>query len=352
MKAANYIMLALFLGTLCTAGAKKAPACTPGFAGLGVGEACQAPWAQLQPSLRATQNMLGYAWVMYKHAKSMGSAEEAQKEFDKKIVPVVKRGAALYVLDHHHTLAALDYAGAALATAVCPTVHVVCDFSAESSDETAFWAKMRAHMYAFGRPAAQPNALPSALPAPIAAAFPRTITFNATQHHAFMDDPWRSLAGFVRKLDTAPGCVCDNHVYGCRAYNKVCDAAGAGMPFFEFRWGYFFNDAHVDPGQKAWGTLPTAAAAAWRTAYAVLPYPAVPALVDMDAWFAAAATLFPLARSAGAGNFSVPPQYVTTAGKLPGFKAGAAPFSSADPDCAISACSNPDRYLSIPYSFS
>ena len=318
---------------------------------LAEGDECSLPWAQLQPALHATQNMLGYAWVMYKHGAKMGSVKSAQKEMDGKVVPVVKRGSVLYCLDHHHLLAALDYAGAPFATAVKPSIYVVCDFSSAPSD-AAFWEAMAPHMYNFGRPRASPDSLPTRLPS--AGAFPSRIAFNASHGSDFMDDPWRSLAGFIRKLDDAPNCSSfasfspaanaagrppSNHVYGCRGYNKVCDMTGAGTPFFEFRWGYFFNDAHVDTAQAAWRTLPSSAAATWRAAHAALPYPADPQTVSSAPFFAAAAALFPLARSAAAGAFTVPAQLVAIAGALPGHKMGPAPFPTDDPDCSPPSCS-------------
>ena len=88
------------------------------IASLSAGDECQLAWSDLKPVLHATQNMLGIAWVMYKADKYMGSLKDAQKELDDKVVPVVKGpDDVLYCLDHHHLLAALDYAGAPLVSA-------------------------------------------------------------------------------------------------------------------------------------------------------------------------------------------------------------------------------------------
>jgi hypothetical protein len=306
-----------------------------------VGDECKVAWKELKPKLRATQNMLGNAWVNFKHQQYMQSATQAQKELDSKVVPVVKgRTGELYCLDHHHLLAALDFSGSVLDSTTFPTIKVVCDFSSEPTD-AAFWSKMTHHMYAFGRPEATPAALPT--PLDPATAFPTSIIYNRT-FSAFADDPWRSLAGFIRKLDSAPDCTdgANSHDYGCRGYEKVCDASGAGTPFFEFRWGFFFNAAEVQPA--LWPT--PAALANWQAAYATLPYPCQPgagSTTELALWQAAAAALFPLARSEKAGSFSVPSEYATIAGPLPGFMQGDRPFPHGDPDCKIPECGNATR---------
>ena len=58
-------------------------------------------------------------------------------------------------------------------------------------------------------------------------------------------DPWRSLASFVRKVKHLKDCEKGNK-YCMRAYNRTCSPSGSGIPFFEFRWAYFFNDAFTD----------------------------------------------------------------------------------------------------------
>ena len=152
-----------------------------------------------------------------------------------------------------------------------------------------------------------------------------------------MDDTWRSLAGFTRKLDAAPGCSdTANHNYGCRCYDKVCAASGVGTPFFEFRWGYLYNKASIPGGEDLWPA--TADPEAFLAAKAGLAYPESPGRVDTDLWFKAAALLFPLARGAAAGGFEVPSEMTVIAGKLPGYKAGPDPFDSNDPDCTLPSC--------------
>lgn len=103
-------------------------------------------------------------------------------------------GNDVWVIDHHHTLAALDYSPYH-STAV--TLHLVCDYSNLTS-VTAFWKLMveRRAVYNYGRPHGEPNRLPAEIST---TALPVFLYFNKTGS-TFLDDPWRSLAGFIRKI--------------------------------------------------------------------------------------------------------------------------------------------------------
>ena len=360
-------------------------ACTPGalafsgptacgdFSQIAAGQRCTATWGETKPFVHPTQNSLGYAWLQYKVAKYFGDPGSAQAELDAKIVPVCKGPeAGAWLLDHHHMLGALDYAGFYECK---PTFQVVCDFSGAASMD-AFWASMAGEdgVYAFSRPRGEPNALPTAIPP---GDIPATLSINATGA-SLVDNPWRALAGFSRKLPDTDG-QCDkvlsgiaaddgsnrNHnsahnananaslatgrllgpwasppplppslgkgnKYCMRAYDKVCDAHGDGIPFFEFRWSYFFNDAYNNP-KKLWPSKKKA------KAFAAL-YDALPSPMATDAWFEAAAALFPLARSKDAGKYRVPKEMGTLAGPLPGYEKGDGPIPESDPDCNPPSC--------------
>lgn len=129
------VVLFLLSTATTTAVAKKHKECD--FKTITEDESCKSDWKDLKPVLRATQNMLGYAWVQYKIDKHMGSQDDAQDELDEKVVPVCKGpGDLFYVLDHHHLLAALDASDYPKAR---PTMHVVCDLSdSKTTQEVGF----------------------------------------------------------------------------------------------------------------------------------------------------------------------------------------------------------------------
>lgn len=67
-------------------------------------------WSKVKHSLHPTQTALGWDWVLFK-MKNLADPEMAQAYLDRKPVPAVKRGDVYYVIDHHHTLAALEASG-------------------------------------------------------------------------------------------------------------------------------------------------------------------------------------------------------------------------------------------------
>lgn len=305
------------------------------FASLKPGDKCGGPWSSMRRRMHTTQNAVGYSWVLYKAQKYMGSAKSAQKELNEKIVPVIKGPAdGLWILDHHHVLAALDYSGY---DDVSVTVSVVCDFS-NSDTLRDFWQRMAStgYVYNYGRPKTRPNQLPARIDPDT---MPLILSFNASES-TMMDDPWRSLAGFARKLkESQPdGVSCDKDAgkYCMRAYEKVC-ASGVesyGIPYFEFRWGYFFNDAYLRPS-SLWVGLESAYSA-FKANYTSLTYKS-----SSDDWLTAAQALFPLARGAMAGAYNVPSSMGPCKGKLPGYSGPSlGPIATPDPDCALPPCND------------
>ncbi len=305
---------------------------------VGQDESCKASWKELKPRLHPTQPLLGHAWVQYKVDKHMDSADDAQEELDEKPVPVCKGpGNDLWCLDHHHLLAALDYAGLDDTTV---TVHVVCDLSTATADLDAFWNTMQTKelAYLMTRPGGNTTLLPSVrmdwrdLPQTIDLG---TSWASETGDRGFEDDPWRSLVGFSRKLK---GDSCSKANKYCeRAFVKGCDSANRAIPFFEFRWGYMFNDAHLLGPQGLWRGLD--GYNDFVEAYGNLK-PARMGHVDTDAWFDVASLLVPLARSDAAKEYIVPTSQGGCAGHLPGQVPGSGPIKSADPDCAMPLCSD------------
>lgn len=158
---------------------------------------------------------------------------------------------------------------------------------------------------------------------------PSSITFNENTT-SLSDDPMRSLAGFIRKLGQED---CDAK-HCMRGYDKICDKDGLSIPFYEFRWAYFFNAAYQNP-EKYWENL--ADFEEFRDLYDSLsnsPY----TTSDSSRWFKAAEALLPLARSKSASKFVVPAEFgEKIAGLLPGWISGTDPVSYNEEQCDSAA---------------
>lgn len=295
-----------------------------------VGDQCSISWKKLKPILHPTQPNLGYAWVQYKVEKKMGSKHDAQKEMDSKIVPVVLGYRnEVYPLDHHHVMAALDFSGYDKTEV---TLSVTCDYR-NASSLADFWTEMLEQQlaYPFARPSGRPNALPDTKLA--WTQMPSTFTHNKAEGSSFANDNWRSLVGYSRKV-TAASCPGADK-YCARAMIKPCRKQNNhGIPYFEFRWGYFFNAAFLDP-TRHWPSQ--AEFARFRARYQALPTPSAPTPVATEGWEQAAALLVPLARANATSSYSVPPSQTGAAGPLPGY-AGPGAIPTADPACALPSC--------------
>ncbi|KAL1496131.1 hypothetical protein AB1Y20_014752 [Prymnesium parvum] len=301
---------------------------------LSVGDTCQGKWGDLRDLLRPTQPAVGYAWVFRTYLKDMQSKDDTQHEMDSHPVPVSIGfgGASAYILDHHHHLAALDLSGH---KSVLVTLHVSCDLSSVPADQQLAELARRRFAYLYGRPAGSPDALPS----PISpAALPATIAFRASAV-TMADDRWRALAGFSRKVQHGP-VACGSSKYCGRAFATPCDARGDEIPFFEYRWAYFFNDALHN--SSLWPDAPSAASFAQKYASLASPTPSAPA-ASVDEWLDAAADLVYAARSDAAGAYAVPSSMAYMAGALPGYVRGLVGIPGDDPDCSPPVCAAAGR---------
>ena len=152
-------MLALAGGALGALGggpgARDAPTCTVPIS-VGVGGRCRIAWAELQPHLRPTQRTVGAAWVAHKVDRHFSSRKDAQATLDASPVPVALASNGTYLLDRHHTLAALDWSDHTDAEV---TVFVSCALG--GADDVWRELARRGWAYLFGRPATQPDALPA-----------------------------------------------------------------------------------------------------------------------------------------------------------------------------------------------
>ena len=145
-------------------------------------------------------------------------------------VPYVQRGKNKYVVDHHHTLAALELFTRSTGCDITLTLERVRSFDAPPADsnsssssaasnasaavtaltDEAFWGLMEGKGWAFLRDE-QYNRSPIA-------SLPKDFTLSS-----FRNDVYRSMGGFAR-------------VYDVLKRGKELD----DLLFFEFRWGFFF----------------------------------------------------------------------------------------------------------------
>jgi hypothetical protein len=77
---------------------------------------CDSKWKNLKPLIKPTQDEVGYAWVQRKYDKNFQSSNDAQEEIDSSPIPAVlgptdDGSGTIYIVDHHHELAALDWSG-------------------------------------------------------------------------------------------------------------------------------------------------------------------------------------------------------------------------------------------------
>ena len=213
------------------------------------------------------------------------------------------------------------------------TFIVACDLS--HLDEAAFWARMQANgwAYLYDRSAASPDELPT----PVSHdALPETIVFRKDGaggvRSSLGHDHWRGLAGISRKVKDKQACAS----YGkfcLRAFDRVCDDEGDAIPFFEYYWAFFFNDAFISP--QLWSNV--SQHAAFVAAYQKLPSPQPgdpPSSLDdaYDAWKDVAALLVPLARSALTGAYRLPEGFLLQR-ELLGYVRGMGPIDHDDPGC-------------------
>lgn len=283
----------------------------------------------------ATQPQVGFAWIQYKVNKDFTSSSEAQNTMDEGPTPaVIGPGPALYIVDDHHTLCALDYSGYE-DTSV--TLNVLCDKRNLSAAQ--FWSEMDSQNLAYL--ASHPYNLPNSLPQPISyTKIPTSFDFTSSSQ-SFTDDPWRSMAGFSRKVQDAaspaPSCSGSDSQYCERCMFRGCvdgyQTSGAGVYYFEFRWAYYMNDATYINTQY-WPS--TSQLNAFKNLYEALPVSVV-GKVNTDDWFEAANNVISLCRSSSGSKYVLPSNIYTTDTALPGYYDGYVKLND-DPSCSAPVC--------------
>lgn len=315
--------------------------------------ACSNKWHNLKPLIRPTQKQIGYAWVEKKLRKYYRDEDDAQERLDEVLIPAIlgpsaanssSAAGAFFIVDHHHELAALDYSGF---DDVSVTVEVLCDL--RHVGEAQFWRFMEERQLVFllAHPADKPNALPVHIPP---AEIPTYFAFTE-EHKAFSDDPWRSLASFVRKvkIDACAEHGWDKYCYRC--YVRECEDLGDPIPFFEFRWAYFFNEAFLNPDW--WPSEQEFVM--FEELYAQLPHGEITRNNDDDdddedddeiveLWEEAAESLIPLCRAESTASYLLPSDKFqngegAVGAPLPGYVQGWKPLPE-DPTCIPASCTS------------
>ena len=172
-----------------------------------------ARWFEIRDSVRPTQVALGWDWTFLKLA-NFKDFDTAQAYMSRKPVPYVSYRGKRYVVDHHHTLAALELSG----WDVDVVMEEIFEYDADLTEER-FWGIMEGKGWSFCWDAEYKRMEYSDIPK----------SFNLT---AFRNDVYRSLGGFARR-------------YKLLKRGKMLE----DKLFFEFQWGYFFwlhrNDAYA-----------------------------------------------------------------------------------------------------------
>ena len=378
------------------------------------GDVCRLSWHDAQPHMRPTQPGIGYNYAMIKLIKDMDAYKptaeaqaSAQETMDEKGIPAVKYGAKYYFTDGHHTQSALDALhGIHPGIEVHITVTIICDLS--HLDEPTFWSTMveRGWAYLWDRPPGQPNALPTPFPP---ADLPTTISWRTADTATLSNDVWRSWAGYARQVEKdyvtdwwPEGLDCEANAAapfdGATQYEAAyvgCDIAAAvgpkpdpkhcmrtfdrhchvdtcnTIPFFEYYWAYFFNDAYNDGNgllstfaeiydeplveftdEAPYYAMPDPETATAETANLpnLTPWaccrPRTEGQTGVDErchrakdgykqWTHVASELVPLARSAFAQAYRLPDDFLVES-ELPGY-VGAKPIYHKDPSCTTAA---------------
>lgn len=298
------------------------------FAKLNAGDTCTDTWSNLVKVLHPSQQGVGYGWIARKLGKDFTDKSTAQKTMDSNgnTPLVIGPNNVPYIIDDHHTLSALQYSGYSSTTITC---QVVCNWANFSGTMADFYTKMREKNFflGIGRPSGDVNSLPALID-------PTTI---GSTIGTLPDDPWRSLAGYARKIADSS---CPKSSKNClRAFDRECNPlTGTATSFFEFRWAYFMNAAYLDT--SLWDN--NADASTFKTLYQAIKQPSAgPSKEDATKWQEAADSLRALCRGSRAGKWQLPASLGTPFADsyLPGYVAGAnTKIDHDDPDCALPTC--------------
>jgi len=297
---------------------------------------CNNKWKNLKTLIRPTQPQVGYAWIANKLNNDFSSSNDAQSEMDDSILPaVLGPGSKIYIVDDHHTLCALDYSGYSDTTV---TINIICD--KRTLSEASFWTTLDNEDLAYL--ASHPTGKPDVLPIPISyTEMPTSFSFTST-NKVFTDDHWRSMAGYSRKVQSAaspaPSCSSNDDKYCERCMFRGCvdgyKTSGTGVPYFEFSWSYFMNDATFY-NTKYW--VSSNDLNKFKSLYLSLPDSTNIDKVDPDDWLNAASYVISLCRSSTTSSYKLPSSIYPNLQSLPGYVSGYLKLDT-DPTCSAPAC--------------
>jgi len=295
---------------------------------------CDNKWKNLKPLLKPTQPEVGYAWIQYKLDKDFTSETDAQAALDDSATPaVIGPGPAIYIVDDHHTLCSLDFSGYEDLKAA---MNILCDMRNYSTSD--FWATLSSQNLAYL--ASHPKDKPNELPVSISyKEMPTRFSFTKDDK-SLSDDPWRSLAGYSRKVQSAPtpapSCSGNDSKYCERCMYRGCvdgyQSSGAGVAFFEFRWAYFMNDVTYY-STEYWPSLDSYSK--FKSSYVALPLSEV-GKVDTSDWMNTAELAISLCRASSASKYFLP-SAIFAEKPLPGYYEGYVKLED-DPNCAAQVC--------------
>lgn len=298
------------------------------------GTTCTEKWQDLRHRLHPAQAAVGYAAVERKHQSDYTSEPQAQakmKQPDSYLPFVLGPKGVPYLVDSHHTISALEVSGH---HQVQVTMKKICDWSHLSLDQ--FFTAMKDHNFMNGTDRSPDKCLP--VPVDVAEAIPSKIA-------DLKDDPWRSLAAMVRKVENRD--ICPKGQKTClRGYARECQSDGQMTPFFEFRWAHFMNEAFLNGCMSRdtsyWDNL--SECRRFQKAYHELLQTNVGKPIkeqDVKAWQHAATLLVPLCRGTEAQNYTLPDELGSPMGgePLPGVVYGKdTQILHKDPSCAAPKC--------------
>lgn len=283
---------------------------------------CNNKWSNLKPLVRPTQSQVGYAWIKYKLEKSFTSSSSAQDEMSDSVPAVLGPDGYFYIVDDHHTLSALDYSGY---SDVSVTLDVLCDKRSTASMDIFYkYLEGNNFIYLGYHPLDKPNVLPEA----IAPQFLPTIFSFTSSSKSFTDDPWRSMAGYSRKVSDSE--------YRCmyRGCGDGSQSSGASVPYFEFKWSYFMLDATYY-NSSYWPS--PSSFKAFYTSYQGVSTTANIDKIDTSSWKAAAELIIPLCRAELTGSYALPSAIYGDELSLPGYVQGMVALAD-DPTCVLPEC--------------
>jgi len=357
-----------------------------------VGKTCRVKQSVVREEVRPCQTYVGYGWVIYKYYKDLteegtqpatadtGShtplgKKDMQKYLDKEVsVPIILGpGGIPYAIDSHHTLSSIDYWASISGKGdkVKVTLDILCDKSSLTMQQ--FESYLMESNSAFLLVQDGPDGLlpPNGTKVGLAD-LPGSIKFPADEAPSLPNSIWRSLAAFSRKVpksEKGNAGWCPDHVggspsdrYCLRCYMRICnEETGGGIPYFEFMWGYFFNEMYRQASLWMDSTCGGAAKSDWlftEGGCTSLRQSRVRYLVEgdfgsaltkqsnilrkkggttynFDTWSSAVMEINPSCRNAPAKDFVMPSHVASQFGrsKLPGVASSPYEMLPSDPSC-------------------